>query len=35
MSAIASVQCPFSWQPAIELASRTWAKRILPIGSID
>lgn len=35
MSAICSVQAPFSWQPAIELGNRQWVKKILPIGSID
>ena len=32
---MASIQAPFSWQPAVELASRTWEKRILPVGSIE
>jgi hypothetical protein len=35
VSAILSVQAPFTWQPAIELGNRQWVKKILPIGSID
>src|SRR5690349_20663558 len=35
MSALASFAMPFSHAPAVELASRTWEKRILPVGSID
>jgi hypothetical protein len=35
MSALASIQAPFSWQPAIELGNRVWAKKVLPIGEID
>jgi hypothetical protein len=35
MSALATVISPYSWQPAIELGNRMWAKRVLPIGEIS
>jgi hypothetical protein len=35
MSGFASVITPFSYGPAIELGGRAWAKRILPVGSIE
>jgi len=35
MSALASVQAPYSWQPAVELGNRMWAKKVLPVGSVE
>jgi hypothetical protein len=35
MSALATVQVPFSWQPAVELGNRQWAKKVLPVGSVE
>ena len=31
MSAVAAIQAPISYGPAIELASRMWEKKILPV----
>jgi hypothetical protein len=35
MSALASVIAPYTFGPAVELANRTWAKRILPLGEVE